>query len=101
MTAVEIIDDDTFLGAENCYNVFTCQKDSGATNDEDRQHLQQVGRYHVGDAINVFKHGIFLCFIYCCAGFSEDFIHHYYYYTSAQPFENDGTESFLNDDFDR
>lgn len=57
MTAVEIIDDDTFLGAENCFNVFTCQKDSGATNDEDRQHLQQVGRYHVGDAINVFKHG--------------------------------------------
>ena len=58
MTAIEIIDDDTFLGAENCYNVFTCQKDSGATNDEDRQHLQQVGRYHVGDTINVFKHGI-------------------------------------------
>ena len=57
MTAVEIIDDDTFLGAENSFNLFTCQKDSGATNDEDRQHLQQVGRYHLGDSVNVFRHG--------------------------------------------
>lgn len=27
MTAVEIIDDDTFLGAENELNLFVCQKD--------------------------------------------------------------------------
>lgn len=27
MTAVEILDDDTFLGAENGYNMFVCQKD--------------------------------------------------------------------------
>ena len=27
MTAVEILDDDTFLGAENCFNLFVCQKD--------------------------------------------------------------------------
>ena len=27
MTAVEILDDDTFLGAENSFNIFTCQKD--------------------------------------------------------------------------
>lgn len=27
MTAVEILDDDTFLGAENAYNLFVCQKD--------------------------------------------------------------------------
>lgn len=40
MTAVEIIDDDTFLGAENSFNVFVCQKDSGATSEEDRQRLQ-------------------------------------------------------------
>lgn len=40
MTAVEVIDDDTFLGAENSFNLFTCQKDSAATTDEDRQRLQ-------------------------------------------------------------
>lgn len=27
MTSVEILDDDTFLGAENSYNLFVCQKD--------------------------------------------------------------------------
>ena len=27
MTAVEIIDDDTFLGAENASNMFICQRD--------------------------------------------------------------------------
>jgi hypothetical protein len=27
MTAVEILDDDTFLGAENNFNMFICQKD--------------------------------------------------------------------------
>lgn len=27
MTSVEIIDDDTFLGAENSFNLFVCQKD--------------------------------------------------------------------------
>lgn len=27
MRAVEILDDDTFLGSENCCNLFVCQKD--------------------------------------------------------------------------
>ena len=27
MTAIEILDDDNFLGAENSFNLFTCQKD--------------------------------------------------------------------------
>lgn len=26
-TAIEILDDDTFLGAENSFNLFVCQKD--------------------------------------------------------------------------
>ncbi|KAI0234301.1 DNA damage-binding protein 1 [Lamellibrachia satsuma] len=57
MTAVEILDDDTFLGAENSFNLFTCQKDSAATTDEERQHLQEVGLYHLGEFVNVFRHG--------------------------------------------
>jgi len=57
MTGVEIIDDDTFIGAENSFNLFTCQKDSAATSDEERRYLQTVGRYHLGDFINVFQHG--------------------------------------------
>lgn len=57
MTGVEIIDDDTFLGAENSFNLFTCQKDAAASSDEERTHLNQVGRFHLGDFVNVFRHG--------------------------------------------
>lgn len=34
MTAVEILDDDTFLGAENSFNLFVCQKDRWARQKE-------------------------------------------------------------------
>ncbi|PSN48913.1 hypothetical protein C0J52_03484 [Blattella germanica] len=57
MTAVEILDDDTFLGSENSYNLFVCQKDSAATTDEERQQMQEVGQFHLGDMVNVFRHG--------------------------------------------
>eukprot|EP00794_Sanderia_malayensis_P018109 gene18109-19918_t len=57
MTAVELLDDDTFLGAENSFNLFTCQKDSAATTDEERTNLNEVGRFHLGEFVNVFRHG--------------------------------------------
>lgn len=57
MTAVEILDDDTFLGAENSFNLIVCQKDSAATTDEERQQMQEVGQFHLGDMANVFRHG--------------------------------------------
>uniref|UniRef100_A0A8C9RRC0 DNA damage-binding protein 1 n=1 Tax=Scleropages formosus TaxID=113540 RepID=A0A8C9RRC0_SCLFO len=57
MSAIEILDDDNFLGAENAFNLFVCQKDSAATTDEERQHLQEVGVFHLGEFVNVFAHG--------------------------------------------
>lgn len=57
MSAVEILDDDNFLAAENSYNLFVCQKDSAATTDEERSHMQEVGLYHLGEFVNVFRHG--------------------------------------------
>ncbi|XP_031628469.1 DNA damage-binding protein 1 isoform X2 [Contarinia nasturtii] len=57
MTAVEIIDDETFLGAENELNLIVCQKDSAATTDEERQQMPEVAHYHLGDMVNVFRHG--------------------------------------------
>jgi DNA damage-binding protein 1 len=42
MTAVEILDDDTFLGAENSFNLFTMRKNSEAASDDDRGKLQVV-----------------------------------------------------------
>ena len=63
MTAVEILDDDTFIGGENSFNIFTSQKDSAATTDEERSTLNEVGRYHLGEFVNVFRHGmIYLSF---------------------------------------
>lgn len=46
-----------FLGSDNSFNMFVCQKDSAATTDEERVQMQEVGQYHVGDMINVFRHG--------------------------------------------
>ncbi|KAI8494230.1 DNA damage-binding protein 1 [Branchiostoma belcheri] len=71
MSAVEILDDDNFLGAENSFNFFTCQKDRSVLHpsvigslkvtqnvpDEERQHLQEVGHFHLGEFVNVFRHG--------------------------------------------
>uniref|UniRef100_A0A1B0DIH4 Uncharacterized protein n=1 Tax=Phlebotomus papatasi TaxID=29031 RepID=A0A1B0DIH4_PHLPP len=57
MTAIEILDDDTFLGAENSNNLFVCQKDSAATTDEEREQMPEVAMFHLGDMINVFRHG--------------------------------------------
>ncbi|CAG4930678.1 unnamed protein product, partial [Parnassius apollo] len=57
MTAVEILDDDTFLGAENSFNLFVCQKDSAATTDEERQQMGYMGQFHIGDMVNVMRHG--------------------------------------------
>ncbi|KAI8425417.1 hypothetical protein MSG28_007164 [Choristoneura fumiferana] len=57
MTAVEILDDDTFLGAENSFNLFVCQKDSAATTDEERQQMGYTGQFHAGDMVNVMRAG--------------------------------------------
>ncbi|WAR03144.1 DDB1-like protein [Mya arenaria] len=56
-TFEEILDDDIFLGAENSFNLFTCHKDSAATTDEERQNLQETGLFHLGEFVNVFRHG--------------------------------------------
>lgn len=57
MTAVEILDDDNFLGAENSDNIIVCQKDSAAATDEERLHMSDVGLMHLGEYVNVFRHG--------------------------------------------
>ncbi|KAK3779901.1 hypothetical protein RRG08_054155, partial [Elysia crispata] len=57
MSAVEILDDDNFLGGDISHNLFVCQKDSAATTDEERSQMQEVGLYHLGEMINVFRHG--------------------------------------------
>ena len=46
-----------FIGAENNNNLFVCQRDSAANNEDERAQMSEVGRIHVGDSINSFKHG--------------------------------------------
>ncbi|KAJ4810268.1 DNA damage-binding protein 1 [Rhynchospora pubera] len=57
MTAVEILDDDVYLGAENNFNLFTVRKNSDAATDEERGRLEVVGEFHLGEFINCFRHG--------------------------------------------
>lgn len=57
MTAVEMIDDDIYVGAENSYNLFTVRKNSDAATDEERGRLEVVGEYHLGEFVNRFRHG--------------------------------------------
>lgn len=57
MSAVEILDDDIYLGAENNFNLFTVRKNSEGATDEERGRLEVVGEYHLGEFANRFRHG--------------------------------------------
>ncbi len=57
MTAVEMLDDDTFLGAENSHNLLVVRKNGDAATDEERQRLDIVGEFHLGDFVNRFRRG--------------------------------------------
>ena len=57
MSAVEILDDDVYLGAENSFNLFAVRKNSEGATDEERGRLDVVGEYHLGEFVNRFRHG--------------------------------------------
>ncbi|GAV76408.1 CPSF_A domain-containing protein/MMS1_N domain-containing protein [Cephalotus follicularis] len=57
MSAVEILDDDIYLGAENNFNLVTVRKNSEGATDEERGRLEVVGEYHLGEFVNRFRHG--------------------------------------------
>jgi len=57
MTAVEALDDDHYIGAENAFNLFTVKRNSEAATDDERSKLEIFGQYHIGEFINKFRHG--------------------------------------------
>ncbi|CAG0881514.1 unnamed protein product [Cyprideis torosa] len=57
LVAVEILDDDLFLCADNFFNLAVCQKDSSSPNEDERLHMTETGLFHLGEMINVFCHG--------------------------------------------
>lgn len=56
MSAVEMLDDNIYIGADNCYNLFTVLKKSDGATDQQGT-LEVVGAYHLGDFVNRFHHG--------------------------------------------
>ena len=52
MTAIEMFDDDTFIGAEHTNNLFTVKRAADAATDEERARLDTVGEYHLGEFVN-------------------------------------------------
>ncbi|KAF9925024.1 DNA damage-binding protein 1a [Linnemannia zychae] len=57
LTAIEAIDDETFIAADNASSVFTLVKNTETTSDDEAKRLQWSGGWHLGDQINRFKHG--------------------------------------------
>lgn len=57
MTALEILDDDHFIGAESFFNIFTVAKNSSSESEEERSQLEVIGEYHVGESVNKYRHG--------------------------------------------
>lgn len=57
MTAIKMIDDDNYIGAENSENIFICTRNTEAPDEEDRQQLLPTGYYHVGEHINTIVEG--------------------------------------------
>lgn len=50
MTAVKMLDDYVYIGADNCYNLFTVLKRRVGR-------LLVIGQYHLGDLVNRFHQG--------------------------------------------
>ena len=57
MTAVAIVDDNTFLGAENSYNLLMCKKATTQLAEEDHSRLLTTGAFHLGEFVNCIRHG--------------------------------------------
>ncbi|CAI6352621.1 unnamed protein product [Macrosiphum euphorbiae] len=57
-SAIEIIDDDLFIGAENDKYLYVFYKHSNfIPGDYQHNKFQEIGRFHLGDLVNVFRHG--------------------------------------------
>lgn len=56
MTAVDVLKDDVYICADDCSNLFTLTRDA-QSKDLNRAFLRCTGRFHVGEFVNVFRHG--------------------------------------------
>lgn len=56
MRSIEIIDENTFVAAEDNENIFFAHRDASSKASESGR-LEICGEFHVGELINVFQHG--------------------------------------------
>lgn len=42
-----MLDDDTYLSGEGCYNLFSLRRDTAAATDFERFTLETIGEYHI------------------------------------------------------
>ncbi|XP_047054864.1 DNA damage-binding protein 1-like isoform X1 [Lolium rigidum] len=52
ISAVEMLDDDIYIGADNCCNLFTVRE-----SETHEGRLDVIGEYHLGDLVNSLQHG--------------------------------------------
>ncbi|KAF9429620.1 DNA damage-binding protein 1a [Podila epigama] len=57
LTAVEILDDETFIMADDECNLVTLAKNTETTSDSEAKKLQRIGYWHLGEQVNCFKAG--------------------------------------------
>ncbi|KRZ02533.1 DNA damage-binding protein 1 [Trichinella zimbabwensis] len=69
ISAIEVIDNDYFMAAENSLNITISQKDLQQQPVTESQVVKSAGRLHLGEYINVFKHGALSMYSY--AGISS------------------------------
>ncbi|KRZ12626.1 DNA damage-binding protein 1 [Trichinella pseudospiralis] len=69
ISAIEVIDNDYFMAAENSLNITISQKDLQQQPVSESQVVKSAGRLHLGEYINVFKHGALSMYTY--AGISS------------------------------
>ncbi|CAB9504646.1 damage-binding protein 1 [Seminavis robusta] len=56
-TAIEMLNDDVYLGAENWNNLFVLRRNTKSQSEEIRCRLDTIGEFHLGEMVNKFMKG--------------------------------------------
>ncbi|RKP06326.1 mono-functional DNA-alkylating methyl methanesulfonate N-term-domain-containing protein [Thamnocephalis sphaerospora] len=57
VTALSMLRDEVVLAADGCFNLYTVLHRSDEADEDMRQHLEEVGMFHLGDQVNQFCSG--------------------------------------------
>lgn len=57
LTALALLDDDTYVAADNSHNLVVVRKNPDAATEEERARLETVGRFHTGEFVNRLRPG--------------------------------------------